>query len=689
MAFRKWILAMFVLALVFTGVASAQVVGEATVIQCQAGTAVLPQIRSEGYTELTGDITLICSGGSQLAPGQLVPAANIVINTSAPVTSRLLGNGGVANASEALLLIDEPGAFALNNLTGIGPQETQALCTTPATGCPAYAGTVVLPNGTSGYGAVMGPTGAASNMPAYNVYQGVVNGANQVTFFGVPILAPVSSGDRVFRITNIRINASGIVAGGTTGFANVNSQVSVNNVPLSVINPTVQVGYVQASFSGGFQNAGNTGALSSAFQFFQCQPGSNAVGILRFSELFGTAFKTRVNGNVSGSGSGYPNTIASYPSAAALQNIPGATYNAESGFVSTFNGFPLQSVVANVGTFTAGLADYGTRLKATFNNIPAAGITVYVSPYNLVGASNGASSPVSAGTTLANTVSPLPAEYAFLVASGETTIDPVTLTTGSEYALTPNAAGTATAVWEVAQALPNATENFDFGVYVTTTNAAQAGASSIMTATLSYAPTPPAVPLPAAAAASATLTIPRFQPGTIASTQPFISINLCETALLFPYVTTAFGATGTLGLEVSGFETGIAISNTSMDPFATTPQSGTCTLNWYGGPVAAPVTYAATAPTTLGAGGAGDSTPIAAGTTVVLAASPEVGPGWSGYMIAVCQFQYAHGYAAVTDVGVRNIMASYLALVIANDTTLPAFRGPKGVAPGPTEQLQN
>jgi hypothetical protein len=40
-------------------------------------------------------------------------------------------------------------------------------------------------------------------------------------------------------------------------------------------------------------------------------------------------------------------------------------------------------------------------------------------------------------------------------------------------------------------------------------------------------------------------------------------------------------------------------------------------------------------------------------------------------MIALCNFQFAHGYASVTDVGVRNIMASYLALVI--DGLSPRF----------------
>jgi hypothetical protein len=68
--------------------------------------------------------------------------------------------------------------------------------------------------------------------------------------------------------------------------------------------------------------------------------------------------------------------------------------------------------------------------------------------------------------------------------------------------------------------------------------------------------------------------------------------------------------------------------------------------------------------------------PIISGTTALTLASQNVLANWSGYMIALCNFQYAHGYAAVSDVGVRNIMSSYLALVI--DSGNGAQRVPSG-----------
>jgi hypothetical protein len=644
--FRKWILALSVLALVFTGVASAQpgVNGE-TVLTCVAGTAVPPQLRTEGYTELVGDITLNCTGGSfpgTGAPGTLIPQANIVVNMQGTITSRLIGAG-----SEALLMIDEPGATGLG---GVGPAEQQFLCSTPLTGCQAYLGTVTNSGG-SAFGAVVAP---GSNAPAQNVFQGVTNGS-QVTFFGVPVLAPVSTGaSRVFRITNLRVNANGITGGGS-GFQSVLAQISVNNVPVSVTNPTVTVGYIQQSFAGSFRNGSNSGALTTDNEF-QCQPQSNKlVAIVRFSELFGTAFKTRVNG-----GGVYPGTTSN----AAIQNIPGAIYYSESGFISAFSGGggPLTSSAG----YTAGLADYGTRLKAVFSNIPT-GVSVWVSAINLTdGSTPTGGVPAGTGITPAPAGSP---ELSYLVSS-ETGVDnPIPLQTGlsgSEWLLPVSSTGTSESIWEVVQALPNATENFDFGVYISFPNNITPSPQGI-SAVLSYAPTPTA-PFSASAAgvASSTLTIPRFAIASAASGTPFLNINLCTTALLFPYITTSFLVPGE-----SGFDTGISIANTTSDPFGTVNQAGTCTLYWYGGPPGATTAATNPTPTTLGAGGIGSTVPILTGTTALTLASQSVPADWSGYMIALCNFQFAHGYASVTDVGVRNIMASYLALVI--DGLSPRF----------------
>ena len=68
---------------------------------------------------------------------------------------------------------------------------------------------------------------------------------------------------------------------------------------------------------------------------------------LTFSENFGAAFKTRVAAQ---SNNLYAGQIQN-----PVQNIPGAVYNSESGFVLPVN-----------GTQVTGLADFGTTAESDF-----------------------------------------------------------------------------------------------------------------------------------------------------------------------------------------------------------------------------------------------------------------------------------------------------------------------------------
>ena len=63
--------------------------------------------------------------------------------------------------------------------------------------------------------------------------------------------------------------------------------------------------------------------------------------------------------------------------------------------------------------------------------------------------------------------------------------------------------------------------------------------------------------------------IPRFTPSSTSTT--FISVALCQTTLLYPFVSSE-----------PGFDTGIALRIPPQDPFGTKTQSGTCTLNFFG-----------------------------------------------------------------------------------------------------------
>jgi hypothetical protein len=645
MNFRRWILATSVLALCAAG-ANAQINngtgGVGAPFTCSATNgAVTPTVRSEGITELVGDIVIQCTGGAALAPGTQIPLANITVFLNTQVTSRLLGGGvpAVSNNSEALLLIDEPNS----GLTGYGPTVPITLCGNPAQGCIEFVGNSSLANGT---GVPVFPT-AASTTVGPNAFSGVVNpDGKSVTFFGVPIMPPATSGLlRQFRITNVRANASAIPAGANTP-GNIQALVSISGssfVPLT--NSQLIVGYVIAGLNPSLRNNTNTGSVGGGDRAFnQCSSttanGAGTVApVLRYQSNFGTAFKTRVNASTSTSGQN---------AGAAIQNVPGSTNNStsESGFILNGLGGQAQTFTGNGAT--AGLADWGTRFKAVFNNIPA-GVSVFVSTTNLVAGTmtpvTGVLVPASTNTTTS---------YAQLIVSDTSPENnaaaPFLTATGSNgginfVALTPAAgSNTVTAVWEVINSNVNQNQqNFDFATFISySSNVANntPAAPSAISVSMSFAP------ISNVFSASSSAPIPRFIDLGTGDNLNWANINICTTALLFPYITT-----------VTGFETGVAIANTTMDPFGTGNQAGTCNLYWYGnnngGATNTPIPLTTT-PT------------IAAGTvwTGTSGSSNMAGPGFTGYMIATCNFQKAHGSAFVTDIGSRGILSGYLALVI-------------------------
>ncbi len=127
-----------------------------------------------------------------------------------------------------------------------------------------------------------------------------------------------------------------------------------------------------------------------------------------------------------------------------------------------------------------------------------------------------------------------------------------------------------------------------------------------------------------------------------------------ETRLLFPYVS-----------NQGGFDTGIAIANTALDPFGTTTAHGTCTIHYYGqmasgGALPAPQT----------------TTDIAAGQLVSFAISQGGVPGatssaagFQGYIIAVCNFPLAHAFYFFSDVAASRVGTSGHALVLPSTRT--------------------
>jgi len=146
--------------------------------------------------------------------------------------------------------------------------------------------------------------------------------------------------------------------------------------------------------------------------------------------------------------------------------------------------------------------------------------------------------------------------------------------------------------------------------------------------------------------ASSMASIPRFADS--GSGTGAFAINSCTTNLLFPFLT-----------NQAGYDSGIAISNTSSDGFGTSPQTGACKLSYYGetsGGGAAPVAQIS------------EKIPAGRQLLAVLSSGGNYGiaatPGFQGYLIAQCAFQYAHGFAFISDVGATRVSEAYLALVL-------------------------
>ncbi|MBI1354887.1 MAG: hypothetical protein GC160_11115 [Acidobacteria bacterium] len=206
-------------------------------------------------------------------------------------------------------------------------------------------------------------------------------------------------------------------------------------------------------------------------------------------------------------------------------------------------------------------------------------------------------------------------------------------------------------VYEITDSNPFAVEAITVPISVSwvadTTNDLPAVGSGQVSATFA--------PLSTVTTASASEPEPRFidtggDPDTI------VSIIRCTTTLLFPFVT-----------NQAGFDTGMAISNTSEDWLGTDPQAGTCDIHYHGSTTGG---GAAPAPQT--------STVIAGGEQLIYTLSggnPLQGiagaPEFQGYIIAVCEFQYGHGFAFITDGfgGIPALAQGYLALVIPVTTS--------------------
>lgn len=676
-------------------------------------------VRVEGLRELVGDIVITCTGGNSigtptvqanapvpnsgnppslvLAQGVVaqpylggsqilnptVPAVNISVTVSAGrITNRLFSN----NLTDALLFIDEP----TNPVINVANRDNQNPCYSYApSGFVQTAGVCTglnyyFENGVA-TGAGIPGTAAGQNVPL-NVFQGqygigggFVPNERTITFVGVPIVQPgtfTNAGSRIYRVKNIRIQVANVFQ--------VNNQVlafiSIQNPPANLVLNNAQgiIGFVQQGLS--FDAIGG-GPYAQCLGFNNTISSGGALtgtGALRFTEAYGVSFKRRGVANTALDK--YDATYNQYYSDGFGQANPTVNYNTESGFYNTQFG-----TTNSLGL--AGQASSGTRLRARFSAVPA-GVSLYVSlaPVSYPGVtgglfgsttlgqgtnapgsawavsgtdSNGATALTFAPVTISSSTFSIGVTTGTLAVQGSAApgwggtgvayTAPSNMPTGSVWTgqVTIGSDGTGTYVWEVLRADDNAIDRLDFLVAIrfapTTTIVTDIAAVDAFVSG-NYAPI--VAPDPTVLNSS---TIPSFVLSPEDRKRIF-TIGNCATNLLYPFVS-----------SVTGFNTGMAIANTSKDPFGTANESGVCLVNFYGD----------------AAGGAVDppqqktSKAIPAGkvaTFNLLFGNADWGitpvAGFQGYIIVQCNFRWAHGFAFISDPSNLQTAHGYLALIL-------------------------
>jgi hypothetical protein len=620
MSFSKALLGLAAVS-VFSTLASAQT------LSCIAQPVDTPALRDNGVTERVGDLKIVCTGGTPTPTGQFVPQFNLQIFTSPAinVTSRIIGG----DVSEALMLIDEPDA-SIQSLCGSNNTPT----TTSAAGtCP------IVGNGT-GLGIYNGATTTVTGTPAVtnwgrpNAFVARRVGENSLVWNGIPFDPPGTGPARVLRLTNIRLNASQLnnVRGGATSVNIIISTTSsgvANSIQVPIGNPAPTVGIAQTPMdfsakSGSFLQCESQNVSSTTGLVSTTLAGADTRLNLTFTERFASALRRRSAANAADF-----SVVPTPTSSNVLTNTQ--LFETESGFYNAAGGsawnLSLLGFTTAADATRIGVADTGTRLLARFKNLPS-GATFYASNHATLSQVN--TSGIVTGDAH-GTVSDANGAGAYSsvgAIGGITAITPVS--------------GAGTFVWEVIRTNTTVTETATIPVAL----AYVANTSNNLPTLGSATADGQLAPLSTTATASSTATIPRFVEDTVNNNKALFTINACRSNLLFPFI-----------VNGGGYETGMAIVNTTKDPWGTQSQTGNCTVVFYGRSGTSDVCLTQQSNKSISGGqflawtlGGGGDVPAT--------------PNFTGYAIAQCNFQYGHGFAFITDTRVERVAHGYLALVL-------------------------
>lgn len=404
-------------------------------LECTFSVASVADARFEGLTEPASDVVITCTGGTPTPGGSPIPTVDLTATLSSDMTCRILEG----EALEAVLLVDEP---------------------TPA-----------------------------EQVVGLNVFQGQLgSGSEDLIWRDVPFDPPGDGQKRVLRMKNVRFNAADLPTfPAQRSVSLITEATGILQGPIARALEKVRVAEVRPGLvfsvrdGAGLATTGpaallrshdnNSALLDDPTAAETSVPGGRSFN-LTFTEGFPTAFRARV-----------------------LRDVLGRIQpQAEpAGVVVTETGYFNPALGPAGGLERAGLADTGTRLLATFTNIPP-GVSLFVTV--------APASPTSRRFVDARLVETDP--------NGEDLGDDrvfVPPTSALEGGIAPVAitGGVGRAVWEVTQANATGIDELHFGVLV----AYRQDAPALGTAFASGA----FAPLGTVTGASRTEPVPRFRQG--------------------------------------------------------------------------------------------------------------------------------------------------------------------------------
>ena len=396
-------------------------------------------------------------------------------------------------------------------------------------------------------------------------------------------------GDRI-TIHGVRVNASG-----STGYMTA----SVTSAPSNI------------AFLTGFFNPLTVGVILPGLA-----TGTNATGVIPSSGDYKTisnqtATNTAANTPVTGYALGYVFTAVA-TSTTAKTSVSNCNIGKKTDSTETLSSAPTNTVGVRfkegfVGAFTTATqeaaksgseATVGTRFRISITSVPT---TINIYAPELV--ANG------------NLISLTRVTGADSNGAGGSLVTPVSGT----YDLF-SGGGTYTIVYEVTSATPSGGNptTVDIPLDIRATSAAPPDTGTLGIA-LDLAP------VSTVTTADASAPVVRFLAAPVSGT---ITLASCATDILFTFVSNKAGTT---------YDTGFAIANTGQDHLGTSTQTGKCSLMFFDGSTTGKTPQASY-----------DMGLIGPGVTVTALLS-VANPGFQGYAIAKCSFQYAHGLALVVN----------------------------------------